>query len=143
MQGTPMRTSFPIIPLCVALAACGTPQDQCIARETRDLRVVNRLIAEADGNLKHGYAYEDVTISRTVWVNCTPLPVAPPLDGSPAPEPAKPRLCLDDRDETVTRTVAIDLVAEQSKLDGLINKQSQLARNAEKSITACRRAYPE
>lgn len=131
------------VPLCFVLAACGTPQEQCIARETRDLRVVDRLIVEAEGNLKRGYAYEDVVISNTVWVTCTPLPVPPPADGAPPPEPPRPRLCLEDKEETVTRPVAIDLAAEQSKLSGLKAKRKQLALAADRTIAACRKAYPE
>lgn len=132
-----------IIPVFTILAACGTPQEQCIARETRDLRVVDRLIAESEGNLKRGYGFEDVVISHTVWVTCAPLPVPPPVEGALAPEPAKPRLCLDDRDETITRPVAIDLGAEQSKLSGLKAKRKHLAAAGDRSIAACRKAYPE
>lgn len=132
-----------IFPILAILVACGTPQEQCIARETRDLRVVDRLIAEAEGNLQRGYAFEDVVVSRTVWVNCDPIPVPPPADGAPPPTPPKPRLCLDDQDKTITRPVAIDLAAEQSKLAGLKAKQKQLALSANLSITACRKTYPE
>ncbi len=132
-----MTRSFLLVPLCLAIAACGTPQEQCIARETRDLRVVDRLIVDTEGNLKRGYAFEDITISRSVWVTCTPLPVA---EGEPPP---KPRLCLEDTEETVTRPVAIDLDAEQSKLSGLKAKRKQLAAAGERSIAACRKAYPE
>ena len=138
-----MRTTFLIAPLALILAACGTPQEQCIARETRDLRVVDRLIAEAEGNLKRGYAFEDVTISKTVWVTCTPLPVPPPVEGAPPPPPVPPRLCLEDRDETITRPVAIDLAAEQSKLSGLKTKRKTLAIAGDRSIAACQKAYPE
>lgn len=132
-----------MLPVFAILVACGTPQEQCIARETRDLRVVDRLIVDAEGNLKRGYAYEDVVISSTVWVTCAPLPVAPPIEGSPPAEPVKPRLCLDDREETFTRPVAIDLAAEQSKLSGLKAKRKQLAAAGDRSIAACRKAYPE
>lgn len=138
-----MRTSFLITPIAILLAACGTPQEQCIARETRDLRIVDRLIAEAEGNLKRGYAFEDVTISKTVWVDCTPLPVPVPVEGAPPPPPAAPRLCLEDREETITRPVAIDLTSEQSKLSGLQSKRKQLAVAATRSAAACKTAYPE
>lgn len=133
----------PLLTFCTVLVACGTPQQQCINRETRDLRVVDRLIVEAEGNLKRGYAYEDVVISRTVLVTYPPLPVPPPVDGAPPPEPAKPRISLEDRDETITRPVAIDLAAEQSKLSGLKTKHIELAAAGVRSITACRNAYPE
>ena len=138
-----MHKSFSSLAFCSVLAACGTPQEQCIARETRDLRVVERLIVKAEGNLKRGYAYESVTTSRTVWVPCAPIAAPPPIEGAPAPEPPKPRLCLDDKDETVTRPVAIDLVAERSTLNGLKAKRTDLARAANRSIIACRKAYPE
>lgn len=138
-----MRIAFSVLPLFAALAACGTPQEQCIARETRDLRVVDKLISETEGNLARGYAYEDITVSRTVWVRCDPIIVAPPTEGAPAPALASPRLCLDDREETITRPKAIDLGAEQSKLSGLKSKRKDLAAAANRSIAACRKAYPE
>ena len=138
-----MRLSLPLLPLSVALVACGTPQEQCIARETRDLRVVDRLILETEGNLKRGYAFEEITISRTVWVRCEPIIVPPPIDGTPVPPLAAPRLCLDDDEETITRPKAIDLAAERSKLSGLKAKRKEQSVAASRSIAACQKAYPE
>ena len=37
------------------LAACGTPQEQCIGRQTREYRTVAALLAEVNGNLARGY----------------------------------------------------------------------------------------
>lgn len=138
-----MRISLTIFPICLALAACGTPQEQCIARETRDLRVVDKLITEVEGNLARGYAFEEITISRTVWVQCQPIIVPPPVEGAPVSPPAAPRLCLEDDEETVTRPKAIDLVAERSKLSGLKAKRKELSVAANRSIAACQKAYPE
>lgn len=132
-----------LLPIGLVLVGCGTPQEQCIARETRDLRVVDRLILETAQNLSRGYAYEDVTISDTVWVTCEPLPIPPSADGTPPIPPAAPRLCLEDREQTVTRPVAIDLAAEQSKLTGLKTKRKQLSLAADRSVAACRKSYPE
>jgi hypothetical protein len=131
----PMRPIL-VFPLLFALATCGTPQEQCIARETRDLRVVERLIAETEGNLQRGYALEEVVIERTVWVDCTPRV----KKGDPAPER---KLCLDDESETITRPKAIDLAAEQRTLDSLLVKRRDLQRGAERVIAACKAAYPE
>jgi hypothetical protein len=89
----PMRLPL-ALPLLLALVACGTPQEQCIARETRDLRVVERLITETQGNLQRGYALEEVFVERSVWVDCTPR-VA---EGEPAP---KPQVCLDEVTDVV------------------------------------------
>lgn len=138
-----MRISISILSVTLALVACGTPQDQCIARETRDLRVVDRLIAEIEGNLARGYAFEEITISRTAWVRCDPMIVPPPAEGAPPPVPTAPRLCLEDEEETITRPKAIDLAAEQSKLSGLKAKRKQLSVAANRSIAACQKAYPE
>jgi hypothetical protein len=126
-----------ILPALLALTACGTPQEQCINRNTRDLRTVDRLIAETKGNLDRGFAYVDVTVYRDVWVYCDQPPVA---EGEPPPPP---RLCLDERAETETRPKAIDLAAEAKKLEGLEAKRRQLARAAEQAIAQCRAQYPE
>ena len=138
-----MRRSLSVLPLCVALIACGTPQEQCIARETRDLRVVDRLIAETEGNLVRGYAFEDITLSRIVWVRCDPVIAPPPVEGAPIPAPAAPRLCLAEEEETISRPKAIDLGAERSKLAGLKAKRKELSVAANRVIAACQKAYPE
>jgi hypothetical protein len=129
------RTSLLLAALGL-LAACATPQEQCIARETRDLRIVDNLLAETEANLRRGYALEEVTVWRPVWVDCTPRL----RDGAPA---AAPRMCFDDRAETVTRPSPIVPEAEAAKRDVLIEKRRQLLAQAERSIAACQAAYPE
>jgi hypothetical protein len=121
----------------VLLAACGTPQEQCINRNTRDLRTVDRLIAESEGNLDRGYAYETVTVYEDYWTTC-PQPVL--HEGDPAP---KPRMCLDERPVTEERPKAIDLEDEARKLAGLKKKRKDLARRAEAVIAQCKAQYPE
>lgn len=125
------------IPALVLLAACGTPQEQCINRNTRDLRTVDRLIAEAEGNLDRGYAYETITVYEDYWTTC---PQPAPVEGE-APPP--PRLCLDERAVSVERPKAIDLNEEARKLDSLKVKRKELARRAEAVIAQCKAAYPE
>lgn len=120
-----------------ALAACGTPQEQCISRNTRDLRTVDRLIQEAEGNIARGYAFETVTVYEDYWTYCE-RPAA--VEGEPAPPP---RLCLDERAVTERRPKAIDLNEEARKLDSLRVKRKELARGAEKVIAACKAQYPE
>jgi len=119
------------------LAACGTPQEQCINQNTRDLRTVDRLIKESEGNLARGYAFETVTVYEDEWVYC-PQPPVP--EGQPAPPP---RLCLDERPVTERRPKAIDLNEEARKLASLKEKRTSLARQAEKVIAACKAQYPE
>jgi hypothetical protein len=122
------------------LAACGTPQQQCINRETRDLRVVERLIAETQGNLDRGYGFEEVTVLTTEYVDCTPQVIVP--EGAPVPQVQR-RLCLDEVPETVRRPVALDLAEEQRKLASLQERRQALLGRAEQVIAACKAAYPE
>lgn len=119
------------------LTACGTPQEQCINRNTRDLRTVDRLIAEAQGNLDRGYAYETITVYEDYWTTC---PAPPPVEGQP---PQPPRMCLDERPVTERRPKAIDLNEEARKLDSLKTKRKDLARKAEAVIAQCKAEYPE
>lgn len=133
-----MRKSLILLAL---LAACGTPQERCIGGVTRDLRTVDRLIEETEGNIRRGYAYQETTVYVTRWVRCDGPP-RPPKEGQPA-EPPKPRMCLDDEPQTVRKAVAIDLAAEAKKLEGLKAKRAQLAKAAEPAIRQCRAQYPE
>ena len=118
------------------VSACGTPQEQCIASATRDMRMVDRLIGETEGNLQRGFAYEVVTVSVPVWVNCGQRPTVE----NPNPPP---HMCLDEREQTTRRAVAIDLRAEQVKLDGLKAKRKQQAKAAAQPIAQCKAQYPE
>lgn len=122
--------------LLVLLAACGTPQEQCISRATRDLRIVDRLIAETQANLDRGYALERVTVYETDWEWCQPGPNA---EGELPP----PRLCLDRHPVTTTRPKAIDLKEEAQKLESLKLKRAELAREAQPFIAQCKAEYPE
>ena len=125
-----------IMGVLLALAGCGTPQQQCINSVTRDMRVVDRLIAEAEGNLARGYAFASVVEVRPVFVDCTPKPTAE------TPDP-RPRQCLKNEERTVSRPVAIDLNAEAAKLASLKAKRTQQASAAAPAIAACQRQYPE
>ena len=119
------------------LAACGTPQEQCIARNTRDLRTVDRLILETEGNLKRGFALETVTRFEDYWGTCLER-------GSVGGElVAISRPCLKERSYTEQRPKAIDLEAEARKLESLTSKRSDLARDAKPVIAQCKAEFPE
>ena len=126
-----------LIPALLILSACGTPQENCISGATRDMRVVDRLIAETEGNIQRGYAYETVTLSRTVWRQCGFR------GGKPGKPDAGPSMCFDDVDYTEQRPKAIDLGAESAKLDSLKAKRAAQAKAAAPSIKACKAQYPE
>ena len=125
-----------VIPALLILSACGTPQQNCISGATRDMRVVDRLIAETEANLQRGYAIEEQVISRPIWVPCYPHMRA----GQPA---AGPQMCMDDEDEVIRRPKAIDLNAESAKLASLKAKRAAQVEAASPAIRACRAQYPE
>lgn len=129
--------------LVLLLAACGTPQEQCINRQTRDARVLERLIAESEANLRRGYALEEVVVYRDRWVQCPVVTLPAPADGSPPPPAPPPRLCLDEVRETETRPKAIDLGAEAQKLGTMKEKRAALLRAAQPAIAQCKAQFPQ
>lgn len=118
------------------LAACGTPQEQCISANTRDLQVVNRLIQETEANIARGYGYETVTEYQPRWVDCTPRPT------KAVPEPAS-QMCFDEVPVSVRQEVALDLNAESAKLKSLKAKRAALSKSAEGVVAQCKAKYPE
>ena len=55
-----------LLPVLI-LAACGTPQERCISRNTSEYRTVARLLSEVEANLARGYAWEEREYMRTEW----------------------------------------------------------------------------
>jgi len=144
-----MRRAARLLPLALllALAACGTPQERCIWQATQELNAVEELLAEVEGNLARGYAWETYQETQMQWVRCTkPAPPPPPgPPGSPPPPPAPPQqsLCFEPVTVTLQRRVAFDPVTEVRKRDGLVAKRTELRRRAEAEIAQCRVLYPE
>lgn len=133
-----------LLPLSLALlAACGTPQEQCIAAGTRDLRTVESLIAETEANLNRGYALEEKVIRYRTFSPCRMPPPPPPVPGHPAPPPPPVQMCPDHYEQTVTRPKAIDLDEEARKLAQLKAKRKELLHAAETVSAQCRAQYPE
>ena len=120
----------------LAVTACGTPQEQCISAGTRDLRVVERLIAEAEGNIARGYAWQEVTVIDHRWVDCTPKPTVE------VPTPAQNR-CLVEMPEISQEPLAIDLNEEAAILASLKAKRARQLLAAKELIKTCEAKYPE
>jgi hypothetical protein len=120
-----------------ALAGCSTPQEMCISRNTRDLRTVDRLIVETEGNLQRGYALETVTRWQEYWGTCLDRVVV----GDQVT--VQPRSCRQEYSYTEQRPKAIDLKAEAQKLEGLKAKRTELARAAAPVIAQCKAEFPE
>lgn len=120
------------------LLACGTPQERCISRNTSEYRNVSRLLAEVEGNLARGYAWEERQIVRDRLTHCRSY--SRDRDGRVYPTMVP---CWRDYVETQRYRVPIDPAVETRKRDNLANRQKALAGHAESSVRACRAAYPE
>ena len=123
-------------PILLALASCGTPQDQCIRSVSHNQIVLDRLIAETQGNLKRGYGFANAVVTTTEFVDCSPGAT----EANPNP---KPQMCLDDVPTTITRPVALDLGAEQSKLTSMLKRRTEVAKALSPAVADCRARYPE
>lgn len=123
---------------CVLVAGCGTPQERCIAGATRDLRIVDRLIVQTQGNLDRGYALVDVERSTDRWVICAPG--RPATATTPA---LAPQMCLQEYDYTVTEPRAINLADERVKLAELKKKRVLLDKASLPAVASCKLAHPE
>lgn len=132
------RNTVAVLALTAALAACGTPQEQCVDRNLREYRTVARLLEGVEGNLARGYAWEERTVERTEWDVCTR--VVRGKDGEPR---AISRPCLREDTDTERFRVPIDPAAEARKRDGLRDRLAAMRPQAEAAVRACRAAYPE
>jgi hypothetical protein len=128
--------------LPLILIACGTPQERCIAGATRELAVINALIAETELNLARGYALEEQVISSPVWVYCDqPVLVMQP-DGSQT-WALGGGMCMEDSTRIIERPRAIDPALENRKLDGLLQQQARLKKQSAPAIAQCQARYPQ
>lgn len=127
-----------IVLLPLVLSACGTPQEQCIRQQTRELRAVSELLAEAEGNLARGYAWREREVTRTRWVRCERA-----RRNDAGEIEVRDTLCLRDITDTQRYRDPIDPTVEQRKRDNLAEKRAVLTRQAEAAVRACRAAYPE
>ena len=128
-----MRPALFILPL-LALAACATPREQCINQANRDLRVLTNLVAETQGNLARGYAIAEDQQVRTIRRTCR----GQNSDGS-----TFRYRCDETETFTTSRPVAIDLNAEQAKLNSLVQRQQQQRAASDQMVLQCINLHPE
>jgi hypothetical protein len=121
------------------LAACGTPQEQCINRSMREIRTLQSLLDETEANLERGYAWKEYEFTRWRREICGTTVITQP-DGTVI---ETPQFCSRPHSETERRMVPIDPAAEARKRDGLIAKIKALMPQAEANIAACKATYPE
>lgn len=128
-----MRPTLMILPFLV-LAACATPREHCISQATRDLRVLNSLIAETQGNLARGYAIEEQQEIKTIRQTCR---------GENSDGTTFRYSCDETETFTTNRPVAIDLNVEGAKLSSLIERRNQQQTTSDQVVLQCIAAHPE
>lgn len=132
------NTAVALILSLPLLAACGTPQERCIDRNTQEYRTVSRLLAEVEGNLARGYAWEERQIVRDRLTHCRSYERDDKGNLIPVLVP-----CWRDYVDTQRYRVPIDPAVETRKRDGLAARKAALTDQATASVQACKAAYPE
>ncbi len=125
-----MRLSFALLlPLVLVLSACATPRERCMADATRELRTIDALIAETEGNIARGYAILREPAVRTTLVWCL------------APDD-RITLCNRQEADVRERPVAIDRAEERRKLASLRERRAELLREAAAAQARCAALHP-
>lgn len=121
-------------PFLLTLMACATPQQRCIIKAAPDLPVLNRLIAESEGNLARGYAFADVEMEIDVWKLCR-VDLTPNEVGQ--------TMCLETETTTTREAVAIDLTAEAAKLASMRARRDEIEAQAQPAFAQCQAEFPK
>lgn len=134
------RTSvfIAISTLPLLLAACGTPQERCISKHTREYRNVSNLLEDVQANLVRGYAWEERQVIRDRLTECRDY--YRDKDGN---RHVATRPCWREYVDVERYRVPIDPAAEKRKRDGLADRKAQLKTRAAAYTQACKKAFPE
>ena len=124
-----MRVVAALMCLCL-LAACGTPYERCVRPVQAELRTVDRLIAETEGNIARGFAIERESQIIQERVVCRD-------------SEGRRSWCFAPVVTETRRPVAIDRTVERGKLETLQARRSELQALAVATEARCRTQFPE
>ena len=130
--------AFALAALPRLLASCGTPQERCISKNTREYRNVSRLLSEVEGNLARGYAWEERVVYDEILTQCRDYVRDREGNARVIYTP-----CWRDVSTTERFRVAIDPASEERKRANLAARKAELAEQAGVYVRACQAAYPE
>lgn len=120
-----LRHSLPALGLSLALAACAAdPASRCAPAETRELRTIDRLIAETRADIERGY--------RIVRTDSDP---AVNLCLGTARSRVGVSFCTDPG--TQSRPEALDTAATTRTLDALLARRERLEAQIAAAVAAC------
>lgn len=113
----------------IGLTACIDEFEQCVRNNSKDLQVVNGLIAHTQTVVSRGYDFETLIATELDEVACLTS------DGLPA-------TCIVEIGTTYQSPIAVDLDAERRKLAQLLDQRQILETRAAQATQACRAQYP-
>lgn len=115
------------------LSACLDPQQACLDRADRDLRVVRNLIDDTEATLARGYAIRSET--RIVNYNTFCL-------GHHGRHNTGAVFCDRTRVVTSRTPIAVDLNVERRKLESLKRKEQELQAKTQSALASCETSEP-
>ncbi|MFY0692876.1 MAG: hypothetical protein JXR14_13265 [Paracoccaceae bacterium] len=124
-----------LVPLFVVvlLAGCGDPRSKCIKDASKDLSVIQELIADTEATIARGYAIQTETRTVVYTDFCF---------GSHRYNRGSFQFCNRAQPVVSKEPVAVDLDAERRKLKSLREKEAELRRRTALDIQKCELANP-
>lgn len=121
---------FALLPALALIAACATPQEQCISTASNEVRSMQKLIHTTQGNIARGYAIHRHTESYQVPDICHD-------------KNKKPYRCFDTEYRTIETPVTINIAEERRKLAGLKNRLPAATRKMRAGVANCQAQFPQ
>lgn len=121
---------FALLPALALLAACATPQEQCINTASNEVKTIRSGISATQGNISRGYAIHRHTETYQVAETC--------FDGN-----KKPYRCFETEYRTVETPVSVNVSEERRKLAALQKRLPAAMRQMKAGVANCRVQYPE
>lgn len=121
---------FALLPAIALIAACATPQEQCVNTASNEVRSMKRLMSVTHGNIMRGYAIHRSTESYQVPDVCYN-------------KDKKPYRCFDIEYRTIETPVSIDVGEERRKLAELKKRLPAAGRKMNAGVASCRVQFPE
>lgn len=121
---------FALLPALALIAACASPQEQCINSASNEVRSMKQLMSITHGNITRGYAIHRSTESYQVSDICHN-------------KDKKPYRCYDTAYRTIETPVTIDVAEERRKLAALKKRLPTAGRTMSASVDKCRTQFPE
>ena len=124
-----MKHFAPLTALAL-LAACATPQEQCINTAANEVGTLRNNIVTLNGNISRGYAIHHSQEQYEVADICYD-------------KDKKPYTCHHTAYRSVETPVTIDVADQRRKLAELKRRLPAATQRMNQGIAACRATYPE